>query len=368
VIIASSKTFNNSRLSEFLDYLELMKIELQIGEQFVVKNSLEIIDFSAFLGIDKTVFKSLVSSTEKTPHPVLANSVKTKLKLEKVGVRSAAFRIAQSKTDAIKSAEDLSPPFRLYTSFNERFALHPEDLGLAYVQVADSDRHEVVVESTAGNSAVTALLCMHSTGHNQIIWFETKWMSESLQFPIQISSLDADQKPDPQLEESIQKIIDGLELTCGVYRIDFVRNQNEEWVVRQIEPLTMSDWLPLEWWQTELGHSILSTILQCMCDRPFEYVQPKRQSVVQWLETHSGNVLSVTGQDQARTLHGVTRVDLTVEAGDVMRHVVDRESRDQVGFVIAEGNNSIEAKTAAQNAVREINITTENVMETPFDA
>ena len=290
------------------------------------------------------------------------------MKLEGAGLPCVPIRTASTKSEAAAAAKELGPPFRVYTPYSERFALHAEDIGLALAQTLSGESAHVALEHTSGASILNALLCVHPSGQFRVAWFETRWMSEVLQFPIRIRSLkDEDGAEIPPLD-LVEKILSCLNLCPGPYKIDFLRNQSDGWLVRQIEPLTMSDWLPLEWWQTELGHSILTTIVQCLSDSPLHDVASERQSTVQWLETHSGTVLSVEGEETARSVAGIGHVELTVQPGDIMRHVVDLESRDKVGFVIAEGPATSDADAAAEQAVQKIEIETQNIMETPFDA
>jgi hypothetical protein len=368
VIISHSKALYDKRLEQFVDYLKTIQKELGIEDPITVKNRLDFIDFSSLLVIDKNAYRVPNTNTEDGPNPFLKSSVELKAKLEGAGIKTIPFKVANSKTSAVDAAKKLEPPFRVYTPFEERFALHAEEIGLAYIQATDADTEGVVIEASSGGSVLSALVCIHPGGQYRVNWFETKWMSPLLQFPIQIRSRDDHPLSNSGPDSLIEKIIHALGLTRAVYKIDFVRNQNEQWLVRHIETLTMSDWLPLEWWQTELGHSIISSILQCIANRPMEIIPSNQQCVVQWFETHSGNVLSVTGEEDACAVAGVTHVDVTVAPGDVMRHVVDRESRDKVGFVIAEGKTALEANEASKNAVRKIYIETENVLETPFDA
>ncbi len=74
-----------------------------------------------------------------------------------------------------------------------------------------------------------------------------------------------------------------------------------------------------------------------------------------WMTTHSGVVASVGGIDAARAIPGVETVSVNVREGETLGHVMDIESRDRVGWVIATAPMramAIERALAARDAIR----------------
>jgi len=368
VNLVCSKSFNNNRLNSFMSSLKTIQNGLGIKEGIPVNETLDLIDFHPLLIIDKAAIRDTAFTGDEGPIPFLVDSVDARKKLGVAGVPTLPGEVVFSKQEALTVARKLTPPFRVYTSYTERFSLYAEDIGLAYIQAVPNASHGVVVESTAKKNVLSALVCMHPAGHYFAQWFETKWMSEHLQFPIRIRSLQSADMGTHPAKKLLDNVVDALGLTSGLFKIEFVETQTGDWVVRHSITLTMSDWLPLEWWQTELGQSVLSSVVQCSHNLPLTENPSQQQSVVQWLETHSGVVKSVKGGDAAAAQPGIITVELAVREGDIMRHVVDKESREKVGFVIAEGANTEEATARIEAAIQKIEIETENILETPFDA
>lgn len=72
-----------------------------------------------------------------------------------------------------------------------------------------------------------------------------------------------------------------------------------------------------------------------------------RSAALCWIPTHSGVVTEIRGVEEARAIPGIEAVVVGVGPGDAMRHVVDCESRDRVGYVLAAGDDAMAAAWAA---------------------
>ena len=75
-----------------------------------------------------------------------------------------------------------------------------------------------------------------------------------------------------------------------------------------------------------------------------------RGAAISWIPTHSGVVTEIRGIEEARGVPGVEEIVIVAKPGDVMGHVVDCETRNRVGYVLATGENAQDATRAAKRA------------------
>jgi biotin carboxylase len=78
-----------------------------------------------------------------------------------------------------------------------------------------------------------------------------------------------------------------------------------------------------------------------------------RGAALLWIPTHSGLVTEARGIQEARSVPGVEQVVVSAKPGDVMGHIVDCDTRDRVGYVIATGDD-VEAAAAAAKRARDL--------------
>ena len=81
-------------------------------------------------------------------------------------------------------------------------------------------------------------------------------------------------------------------------------------------------------------------------------------TAVCWLTSRSGRVTEVTGIPEAQALPGVQSVQVNVQPGDLLQHVVDQAGRDKLGYVVAIGATPNEALSHARAAAERIQIQT----------
>src|SRR5690606_13354871 len=68
---------------------------------------------------------------------------------------------------------------------------------------------------------------------------------------------------------------------------------------------------------------------------------------VAWLRSRSGVIRRIEGVERARALRSILDVVASAAPGEVVGHVVDKHSRDQLGYVLAAGDTAIEARNHA---------------------
>lgn len=83
-----------------------------------------------------------------------------------------------------------------------------------------------------------------------------------------------------------------------------------------------------------------------------------RGAALFWIPARSGVVTEIRGIEEARGVPGVEEVVMELRPGDVMRHAVDCETRDRVGYVVATGDDAETAVRAAKQAINLCDIET----------
>ncbi len=83
-----------------------------------------------------------------------------------------------------------------------------------------------------------------------------------------------------------------------------------------------------------------------------------RGAALFWIPARTGVVAEIRGIEEARGVPGVEEVVMGLKPGDVMRHAVDCETRDRVGYVLATGDDAETAVRAAKQAMNLCDIET----------
>ncbi|HNR29849.1 MAG TPA: hypothetical protein PKI11_03070 [Candidatus Hydrogenedentes bacterium] len=93
-------------------------------------------------------------------------------------------------------------------------------------------------------------------------------------------------------------------------------------------------------------------------DMPLETPRRALAAAVRWIPSHSGVIETISGVEQARNAPGVRKATLAAAPGHALGHVVDEESRDRIGYVLAVGARREDALAHAAEAVALIRIAT----------
>jgi len=108
---------------------------------------------------------------------------------------------------------------------------------------------------------------------------------------------------------------------------------------------------PIDIVQLSSGIDTLANALRFAVGDPLQMEPTMNRGVALcWIPTRSGIVTEIRGVEEAHNVPGVQEIVIVAKPGDVMGHVVDCESRDRVGYVVATGENGEAAVTAAQRA------------------
>jgi len=86
---------------------------------------------------------------------------------------------------------------------------------------------------------------------------------------------------------------------------------------------------------------------------------PEPALAVAWLTSRSGVIRAIEGLDAALASDGVIYVSIAARVGETVGHVIDKASRDRLGYVLARAESAREAEAVARAARAMIRIRTE---------
>ncbi len=78
-------------------------------------------------------------------------------------------------------------------------------------------------------------------------------------------------------------------------------------------------------------------------------------SAIRYLTCESGKIESITGIEKASRFEGIRQISIVHNAGEIVSEI--KSSSDRVGFVVAQGEDAIEARNFCKEAISKINIT-----------
>ena len=99
-----------------------------------------------------------------------------------------------------------------------------------------------------------------------------------------------------------------------------------------------------------------SCIKIALGDTPDISVKYNKGSAIRYLSCNEGVIEEINGIDKAKSLEGVCQVSIVHNVGENVSEI--KSSADRVGFVVAQGNSSIDAVNKCNKAVGVINILT----------
>ena len=94
---------------------------------------------------------------------------------------------------------------------------------------------------------------------------------------------------------------------------------------------------------------------------PAEAPRRAQGAAVRWLNLGSGTVKDIEGVEAARQLPGVCEVHIAAQVGDAVGHILDRDKRDAIGWVLATGGRRVDAEARAEAALNTLNIVTQKI-------
>jgi hypothetical protein len=281
-------------------------------------------------------------------------------------------RIATPEYRAISDEEDitffamLDPPFMLRCGDETRFIQYGADTILSYNQMNSvmGERSMVLEHGVYGSGfwvcgfVEDGVFVFHGI-------VDLEWLSETYRFPMEAhvpSGLSDDERS--RLAAISSSVVEALKLNDSPVRIEYNFVESEEsFQVVEVDIGWFSEALPVDifalsnegsYWGNQIrmlnGEAVASPI------------EADHAVSIRWLHSWSGIVEEILHTDEASEMPGVLQVELCVETGDKLRHVVDVRSRDRLGYVVATGATSGEAQEVSQKAADRIYIQRKTIL------
>lgn len=263
-------------------------------------------------------------------------------RIEREGVQTAPGVLATERDAGALAAARLGNGPLWIKSVGEghpRFCMelqYPEDLPLGFVQAARrSTTHAVLVQRGVEGLAYR-LHC------------------DRRQRPLTPLIAEASLAPD-----SPYRVV--MELTLPV-ALNRERAEALQFIAHTVDRLLEHDprpWLEVEavWsdkgpvltdvWLDGEPTEVMAALRQAGLDTVMNGAVPDRALSVAWLRSRSGVIRRIEGVERALALRSVIDVYVRARPGDVVGHVVDKDSRDRLGYVMASGATPADARNHA---------------------
>ena len=155
------------------------------------------------------------------------------------------------------------------------------------------------------------------------------------------------------------KALDALECRNGCVHVDVIMT-DEGPVVMDVLGAPAALRFPADVLLCAHGIDTIANALRFAAGEPPQFeAASSRGAALCWIPTRSGVVIEIRGIEEARAVSGIEEIMLEVKPGDAMRHIVDCESRDRVGYVLATGNDAEAAQCAARRALAVLDVVTQ---------
>ncbi|MBI1317346.1 MAG: hypothetical protein GC168_00170 [Candidatus Hydrogenedens sp.] len=278
-------------------------------------------------------------------------------RLEQDGVRVAPGILACDRDEGrLAAAQGARGPLWLKSvgEGNPRFCMElqfPEDLSLGFIQAIQRSTSNAVLVQRGENGPVYRLHCDRELR------------------PVSPVMAEASLAPDSPYRVVMELTLPG--------DLSSERAQQLSAIARRTEALLEDDsrrWLEIEVVCTEAGPvltdvwlSSTPTVIMTALQRAGLDGMPHGGDngsafSVAWLRSRSGVIRRIEGLERARALRSVVDVVVHATLGDVVGHVVDKQSRDRLGYVLAKGDTPTDARNHALHGRGLIFIETEIAM------
>jgi len=263
-------------------------------------------------------------------------------RLEREGVQTAPGVLATARDAGALAAARLGSSLLWIKSVGEghpRFCMElqfPEDLPLGFVQAARRSTASAVLVQRGVDGPSYRLYCDRRQRPMAPLIAEASLAPDSpyrvvmeLTLPI---ALDA------QRAEALRRIM------LAVNRL--LENDPRPWL--EIEAVWSDDGPVLtDVWLGSVPTEIMAALRQAGLDEVMNGKSPERALAVAWLRSRSGVIRRIEGVERAQALRSIVDVCVRAQPGDIVGHVVDKDSRDRLGYVMAAGATPTDARNHA---------------------
>lgn len=290
-------------------------------------------------------------------------------RLRASGVPTIPFRPAVSEDEAVRAAQSLGEPVIVQAvegteGARSRYVQHLPEVGLAYRQVTrHAESKRVLVTHPATAVRHSAYFYVYK-GRVQPAALVDVVAEPRFMYPTLISVPGSiEQEVSMPLAELGHRVATAVRFTTGVLRVDVLETP----IGLQVAGADMcpiSNWLPFDLPRlsgiTDLYQSALHL---CSGQEPAHVAPGERSAAIAWLHARSGEVAAIEGTDAVQQTDNVEAVCVRIQAGDIIRHIVDQAGRDELGFVVATGLDTPTAADGASRAAAAIQIHTQTAYE-----
>ena len=278
--------------------------------------------------------------------------------LEKRGVPAVKLHVAETALQAKEAARDLGMP--VWIGSDETYSQtgiyqvdQIEDTALAFSQAT---RHSlvktaVVMRPVRGLAFYVDGIVLDGTFHlSGLIGRDTGEppfrFDRGLFAPPALSPRERD-----EIVGVAVKALDALECRNGCVHVVVIMT-DESPVVMDVLGAPSALRFPADILLRAHGIDTLGNTLRFAAGEPPRFeAASNRGAALFWIPARSGVVTEIRGIEEARGVPGVEEVVMELRPGDVMRHAVDCETRDRVGYVLATGDDAETAVRAAKQAI-----------------
>ncbi|MFP6598244.1 MAG: hypothetical protein VCC01_12365 [Candidatus Hydrogenedentota bacterium] len=285
--------------------------------------------------------------------------------LGKAGIEVPEYRVISGEDD-IAFYATLEPPFVLRCGNQNRFVQYGADTILPYQQlISTAGQKSMVLEHAVYGSGLWVLGFVVDGAFQLHGVVDLEWLSETFRFPMELhipSSL-SDRERDKLVTIS-EAVAETLGLSDGPVRIEYNYVESEEcFQVIEVDCGWFSDALPVDLFALGNEGSYWENQIRLLNGEAVLAPDEADQAVsLRWLHSRSGIVEDVQHTDDVSETEGVMQLELCVEVGMTLRHVLDVESRDRLGYVVATGATSGEAREVSRKAVDRIYIQRKTIL------
>lgn len=286
--------------------------------------------------------------------------------LERRGVPSVKLHVAETAAQAEETARDLGMPVWIgtgetYSQTGIYQVDQIEDTALAFSQAT---RHSlvktaVVMRPVQGPAFYIDGIVLDGTFHlSGLIGRDAGEppfrFDHGLFAPPALSPRERD-----EIVGVAAKALDALECRNGCVHVDVIMT-DEGPVVMDVFGAPSALRFPADILLRAHGIDTLANALRFAAGEPPRFeAASNRGAALFWIPARTGVVTEIRGIEEARGVPGVEEVVMGLRPGDVMRHAVDCETRDRVGYVLATGNDAEAAASAVRQALAALDIVTQ---------
>ncbi len=278
-------------------------------------------------------------------------------RLAEHGIPQPVYRAAHSSEEAEGAARELGLPVAVLASERpigsiERRVDYLADVSLAFIQVSRSSSSEsVLIEAYSRGEAYSVFGYILEGRFSQAGLAAHERAPAPHRFPV---GLCCPAPVEPAVGEAMaalcQSALDAIGFDYGPVRVDFHRIEGEL-CVADIEGCPFSLWMPLDLIRLSTGVDFMGGCLRMAVGDGPEMAQSSEGAAASyWLTARAGVVSAIEGADQAREMAGMVEVAVSARPGDIVRHVVDQDGQQRLGYVAATGADVQEAVARAKRA------------------